>query len=731
MGNDVKLLLRPIVKRRNVNLLLLLAVVTAGPLRAQKTAASKPLPPPGPTSDLLAPVVSPGGKSASDGSILTRRDARAITQKIPAPRGQITDREGRALAQTEVAYQVGLQYKQFEDADRDFIIRWGRTRLDSLQKLIKSPVPKTDDELYDHYRHRRWLPLLVSGQMEEKEARGLESKLGSGLVLHPVYRRYYPHGDLASHIIGYSGSVGKLTTGPINFNEPMWEESEGRAGLEKLYDSQLAGEPGMKRLIFDESGNKLLEEQVSRPRPGGALVTTLNLEWQKLAEKVLRNGCRRGAFVVVDVVTGEVLVMASRPSFDLNHFIPGISDAEFKALQEDPSQPLFGRAFQSAYPPASSFKPVIALAALNNGTVTETSLIDCPAAIQVGNHVFNNWSKTPEGEIDVRRALARSCNPWFYQVGIKVGPGVFLGLARRLGFGERSGLPLIGETPGLVPSDEWMLKNERRRILDGDTANLSIGQGSLLASPLQVAQAMAGIANGGALPRLQLISQIQDTRGRVVKVTVPERKNWLGVDPKAVEVVREGMGDVVNSGYGTGSAGVLSYTLLCGKTGTAQWGPKGKSQSLAWFAGFLPKDNPRYAFAVLYEGRPGEVVSGGRMAAPMVRNFFEPIKNDIKDIIAPPQRALVVVDESAPASAGVKGEPVEGPLRALPVEELNLEDKPLRREPASRPVRAIPVEGLNLEDKPLKPLKPEPAPRPARAIPVEDNDVRDENIGEP
>jgi len=715
------------VNCRISNLVWLLAVVTAGPLPAQKVVSAK-TGPADPAADLSAPLTPPGGKSASDGSILTRRDARAITLKIPAPRGQITDRDGRPLAQTRVAYQVGLQYKQFETTDPEFIVRWGRTRLDALQKLIKSPISKTDDELSDHYRNRRWLPLLVSGQIEEKEARALETKLPSGLILHPVYRRYYPYGELACHVIGYSGSVGKLPTGPINFNEPMWEESEGRAGLEKLYDSQLTGEPGMKRLLFDENGNKLLEEQVSRPRPGGTVVTTLNLDWQKLAEKVLRNGCRRGAMVVIDVITGEVLVMASRPAFDLNHFIPGISDAEFKALQDDPSQPLFGRAFQSAYPPASSFKPIIALTALNNGVVTENSEIYCPASIQVGNHVFNNWSKTPEGSINVRRALARSCNPWFYQIGIKVGPSAFLSLARRLGYGERSGLPLVGETAGLVPSDEWMLKTEHRRILDGDTANLAIGQGALLASPLQVAQAMAGIANGGALPRLQLISQIQDTRGRVVKVNVPEQKKWLGVNAKAVEVVREGMADVVNSGYGTGGSGALSYTLLCGKTGTAQWGPKAKSQSLAWFAGFLPKDNPRYAFAVLYEGRPGEVISGGHMAAPMVRNFFEPIKDDIKDIIAPPKRALVVVNEAdatAKSAAAAKIPPdglletsaVDGPLRALPVEPLHADDEAPKAPPASKGPPA-----------PKAPPVPKAAPVP-RAQPVDD-DVRDENIGE-
>ncbi|MCF7732926.1 MAG: hypothetical protein K9N23_14655 [Akkermansiaceae bacterium] len=662
-----------------------------------------------PPAETTAAMPLPPGKSAAEGSILTRKDARAISLKIPAPRGLIVDREGYPLAQTTVAYQVALQFRQFEDADRDFVIQWARTRLASLAPLVQNLVTKTDDELFDHYRHRRWLPLLVSGEIAAKDAQLLEGKLVSGLLLHPVYRRFYPEGELAAHLVGYTGSVGKLPTGPINFNEPIFEEAEGRSGFEKLFNAELTGVPGMMRLQFDENGNKLLEEQVSRPRAGGTVVTTLNLAWQRRAEEVLRSGCRRGAFVVIDVVTGEVLVMASRPSFDLNLFVSGISDEDFKALQDDPGQPLFGRAFQSAYPPASSFKPVVALAALNNGTITGRTEIYCPAAIKIGNHVFNNWSKTPEGDIDVRRALARSCNPWFYQVGIKVGPTAFLGLARRLGFGVRSGLPLIGETAGLVPNDEWMLKNEKRRILDGDTANMSIGQGSLLASPLQVAQLMAGIANGGALPRLQLIMQVQDPHGRVIKATVPERRNWLGLDTKAVEIVREGMADVVNEGYGTGRSGSLSYTELCGKTGTAQWS-KARKQNLAWFAGFLPKDNPRYAFAVLYEGRPGETVSGGRLAAPMVRKFFEPIKDDIKDIIAPPLKALIVVDEDNPDAVRptpdgeiLAAQPVEGPLRALPVSEFD---------PDAEPEESV----------------IERAPAPPRALPVDDDEVIDETF---
>ena len=383
-------------------------------------------------------------KGPSDAAIMTRKDARAITLKIPAPRGMIVDRNGEPLAQNVVAYQIALQFRQFEKADRAFVVDWARTRLNALAETRKDLEAKTDDEIYDHYLHRRWLPLLVSGQIAEKEALALEGKLPSGVVLNPLYRRYYPEGELAAHVIGYAGSVGKLPTGPINFNEPLWEESEGRSGLEKIYNAQLIGDAGMKKLLFDENGNKLLEEQVKRPRPGGTLVTTIDLKWQRLAEKILRGGCRRGAFVVLDVVTGEVLVMASRPTFDLNSFIPGISTEAFKQLQEDPSQPLFGRAFQSAYPPASAFKPIVALVALNNGVVTENSTIYCPAAISIGRTVFKNWSRGPEGSINVKRAIARSCNTWFYQVGIDIGPTSFLSLARRLGFGEKTGLPLVG-----------------------------------------------------------------------------------------------------------------------------------------------------------------------------------------------------------------------------------------------------------------------------------------------
>lgn len=649
----------------------------------------------------IAPIEAPTPaplRSANDGSILTLRDARAITLKIPAPRGQITGRDGRPFAQTIVAYQIGLQYRQFDGADRRYIVDWARNRIKQLDSLIANPVTHSDEALYDHYQHRRWLPLYVSGQLNEKEAEDIQAKLPSGLILQPVYRRHYPQNTIASHIIGYTGRVDRLPTGPINFNEPLWEESEGRAGLEKIFERDLSGVDGQKRLLFDEHGNKLLEEQTRRPRAGGTLVTTLNYDWQALAEKVLSEGCQRGAFVVIDCITGEVLVMASRPSFDLNAFIPFISEDDYQEIENDPGRPLFGRAFQAVYPPASAFKPVVALTALDQGIITESSLIDCPAAITLGRTVMRNHSATPAGPINVRRAISSSNNVWFYKVGIQLGSNTFLDVARTLGMGERTGLPLVGEAPGLVPTNEWMLKNQRRRFMDGDAANMSIGQGVLLASPLQVAQFMAAIGNGGALPRLHLVRQIQDSHGRVTQAASPERRKSLGINPTAIQIVRDGMRDTVTSG--TGRAGSISYTTLAGKTGTAQWGPPRLNQRLAWFAGFLPHDHPRYAFAVLYEGRPGQKVSGGGMAAPMVRKFFEPLKSEISEIIAPPRRALVVVDENAGEVAEAPPAVEPTPLRALPVDPLELDDldelvdfdRPASGPP---PLRALPVEEFN------------------------------------
>lgn len=628
--------------------------------------------------------------SADDASILSRKNARTINRLIPAVRGQIVDREGNPFAQSRVAYQLALQYEQFQNEEREVVIAWGRQRVERAKTLFDKVNEPSDEQLYQHYRHRRWLPLYISAHMGAKEAKELEPKLSRGLELQSVYERYYPEGSMAAHLIGYTGSEGKMETGPINQNEPMWEVSEGRAGMEKIFDKELRGKPASERLIFDENGKELLREQKGRPRAGGTVVLTLNQRWQRQAEKVLDEHARRGAIVVIDVATGEVLVMASKPSFDLNQWTGGISQKKYDELLNDPASPLLGRAYQGVYPPASAFKPIIALAALNDGVIGENTTVNCPAFVSYGRHKLWNWSRSPYGDLAVVRALKWSNNPWFAQVGNRVGSSSFLGLARRLGYGSRTGLDLTGEESGLMPTPEWVRKRYKRQITEGDAANWSIGQGAVLATPLQVAQGMAAIANGGALLKLHLVMQVQDPYGRVVHSAQPERRNWLGLSQEALKVVREGMREVVDGG--TGSRASLSWTEVCGKTGTGQWGPPSKNQGVAWFAGFLPAEQPRLAFACLYEGRPGQKVGGSRNACPMVPAFFNKFKDEVKEMVAPAPKAVAVVldgDEVVEADEGV--------VRAIPVSPLEHEQEGFDEgeDPAPIP-RALPVDPEDL-----------------------------------
>jgi len=583
--------------------------------------------------------------SASGASLFTQKNARTMTLTIPAPRGLILDRDGRPLAQSKMSYYVALDFMALGAAvEIDEAVAWAQGKIEESNALTGGEVSLSTQKLKRYYQNRRWIPRVISQVFDEKKAKKLESKLTDGLTILPVYQRFYPQKKTAGHMVGYVQTRKRLDDGPIARGDPIFKTVEGRTGFEKVFDDELRGVPGVKKVIFDGDGNKVLEETIRRPQPGGTVVTTLDLDWQNYAERVLREGSRRGAFVVIDVRTGEIPVMASRPSYDPNEFIPYISTERFKELSEDSAAPLFARAYQAPYPPASTFKPVVALAAITNGVITANSKIDSPYRIKIGSKWFHNHSKGDLGKITLNSALARSANPYFYRLGIMTGPQSFLSAARRLGFGTKTGLPLVGETSGRTPTPEYILKTLGRPTTDGDTAILAIGQGSLAASPLQVAQGMAGIANGEALLELRLLKQIQDFHGRVIEAPTSRKRNDLSFSKKSIDAVKRGMRNVVHADYGTGKKADLGFSIMCGKTGTAQWIPA-KDQRLAWFAGFFPHDNPRYAFAAVYEGAPGQVVSGGKQAAPMVRRFFKRFQGEIAQAIKPPPKALVVVED--------------------------------------------------------------------------------------
>lgn len=644
-------------------------------------------------------------RHAEDASVKTRINARTFTRVVPAPRGLITDRNGLPMARNKVAYYFGLRFPQFvEDAEDEVILSWARRRTAQVGELLEREVKLSDRAVISHYRDRRWVPLMLPYVVESSDRARWNSQLMRGLELNAVYLRDYPAKESAAHIIGYVRSKGKLPKGPILSDEPIWEETYGEEGLENTLNDELSGRDGQWTLLVDENGERLKDELTRPAIAGNTVVTTINLDWQRHAEKVLSRHARRGAFVVVDVQTGEILVLASRPSYDINKWIPFISTNEYNDLRNDERSPMFARAFQGSYPPASTFKPVVAVTALTNDTISEWSKFNCPPFITIGSRKFRNHSSRHAGMVDVKLALAISNNPWFYQVGMKVGPTSFLSVARRMGYGVKTGVPLYNETSGVIPTQEYMIKKEGRPFTDGDTANMAIGQGYVSSSPLQVAQSMAALANGEILPQLRLIRQIQDVEGGVLEATAPQKRNSLGITPSAARIARTGMMQVVNADYGTGKNGGTNFCRVAGKTGTAQWKGSGRNkQELAWFSGFLPYDNPRFAFAILYEGAPGQSVSGGRRAAPMVGSFFNRYASEIMSIAAtkvtlPSEEEQVTEDADEEASEeGSRQRDLI--LRALPVDGRGTGGgiAPLRTGGEQR-------EGLRDSTPPLRPL---------------------------
>ncbi|MGJ8655389.1 MAG: penicillin-binding transpeptidase domain-containing protein [Akkermansiaceae bacterium] len=675
---------------------------------------------------------------ANQASNRTRKDARTMTLSIPAPRGQITDRFGYPFAQNNVVWYPAIQMKQFEDESDAYILKWTRERLAKADEVFGIEITASDEEILEHYKHRRWLPMPFKHVVNNSSREKIEAQLMDGLILHPIYQRLYPQKSSAAHIIGYVGSKSRnLEVGPINYGDPLFWEMKGRGGLEKLFNEELTGKNGKRKLQYNSQGKEVRREDIP-PEPGGTVVTTIDMEWQQRAERVLATHCKRGAFVVIDIETGEVLVLASRPSYDLNLRVPYLKQEDLDMLLNDPGKPLYARAFQGEYPPASAFKVVTGMAALENGAVTQHSTLECPAYIQLGNIKMYDWSRRHRGRMNIVQATTLSNNPFFIQAALATErrkSGEFMNLASRLGYGTRTGLPLEGESPGSILTEEYAQRRFGRGVKQGDIANASIGQGAILATPLQVAQSMAGVANGGVLPKLHLIKQLQNAKGVITMASKPTDRNKIKISAKTVGIIQEGMYKVVNAANGTGKRAALSYSVLCGKTGTAQWGPASKEQRLAWFAGFFPLDQPKYAFAVLYEGAPHEKVSGGKMAGPMVPAFFNPLEDEAVVRHQLSQKALIIPDDEVTALDAAP----KVPGKAVLVDEIEEPDGEIPKELPLEAPRALIVEDDPVEMPAVEPIDPEapldpsnpmepaePAipsePAPARAIPVEDDD---------
>jgi penicillin-binding protein 2 len=556
----------------------------------------------------------------------TQKLARTYILDIPAPRGQITDRNGVPLAQNKLSYNLAINFPTPLDFSDAQAISFTREKIDKAVKLIGRPIKISDDAILRHYRNRGILPFEIAQNLSADEYEAVkESTKESTMVVRPIYIRAYPNGKLAGQVIGYTGKTGRNLDGIIDNHETLWPETEGREGLEQTFNQMLSGKHGEYKLTFDKDGRKTSEKLVTSPVPGYNVVTTLDVRVQELAEKTLAAKAKRGALVVVDPNSGDILALASWPTYDPNIFIPTISAERFKRLQDDPDIPLLPRAFRSSYPPGSTFKVAVGIAALESGAVRPNDEYECVPAIEIGNLTFHNWKKGDRGAMNFVQALTESCDTWFYQVGIKTGAEPIIDWALNLGFGAKCGIPLRGEVEGRVPNDQYMKATHGRKLLNGDIANLSIGQGDTQVTPLQMAQAMGIIANGGTFYQTRLVQQVQSIDNEIVSAYQVREKRTLDVSTETMDQLRAGLINVVNGPGGTAHEAELDNVEVAGKTGTAQWGPKNKERTAAWFAGFVPADQPQYAFAALYEGDVGSKVHGGTVAAPMVADIFKDI----------------------------------------------------------------------------------------------------------
>ena len=592
----------------------------------------------------------------------TQNKARTFSLLIPAPRGQITDRNGQPLAQSRVSYNLAISFPTPLDWPDSKIISFARQQMALAASLINRDIRLTDSAILNHYKNRGVLPLDIATDLLPRELSAVQRSMPPNQVLRQTYVRFYPNGPLAAHIIGYTGYEAPLSARPIENNDLIFSESEGREGLEQVFDRELRGQPGLLQITFDSNGKKVSERVARQPVPGYNVITTLDLTLQQEAEKVLAKNTNRGALVAMDPNNGEILAMASYPSFNPNDFVPIVRPDVFARYSNDPADPLVPRAFRSAYPPGSTFKTFVGFAGLETGRITPKETFSCPTSFTVGDHTFRNWKKVDAGRLTFKQALTQSCNTWFYQAGLKMGPEPIIDFSKRIGLGRRTGIPLRSEASGNIPDNAYMMRVHKRTIKGGDVANLSIGQGDILISPLQMAQAMSVMANGGFLHQARLVLQVQSIDNKVVAAYPDRIREQIPVAPEVREELRRALVGVTSDGMGTAHQAAVKGIEVAGKTGTAQWGPTDRQRIAAWFAGFLPADNPKYSFAALYEGEPGVKTGGGSHAAPLIGKLFREIYKT--------SNSKKASTASAPQSSPTP-EPEAATPAAIPVDESN------------------------------------------------------------
>src|SRR5438552_3309078 len=586
------------------------------------------------------------------------RGSSEATVRIPSVRGEIKDRNGLTLVQNRASYEVDFYLPEMVKGYRE---RFGSPPLTEYRAIIsgmpkdqKEPdiikivndgiVPRLNEldlardynagKLERHFRNDTEVPFSYIKDIDfPTMAKFSEHDVGLpgvDIAIKPV--RSYVYGALAAHLLGYVGmpdDIDKEEARKFTFYQ---QDVEGKSNVEKMMDEYLRGKPGVRYLRKNAKGTIEGVLREDPPQQGANVFLTIDARIQSIAEEALRAVSRAGA-VVVDPNNGNVLAMASVPSFDPNTFIPSIKAKDWKALQKDEGDPLVNRAI-SALPPGSTFKLITALSGLRGTKNLAGAKYSCGGGVSYGDHFFQCWAAEKHythGTIGLADAIKVSCDSFFYQYGNAAGIQSIDHIGKMLGIGEESGLQLTGEQSGNMPGPEWMqIHHPQERWSQAQNANVSIGQGYTLVSPLQLAMAYVAIANGGVCyyPRMvdkvlkQDGSPVLDEHGNVAVPQTPRVRSDLRqeISPEKIELVRKGLWKVVNEDGGTGGRARLKDWVVAGKTGTAQATDRSHEENVAWFACFAPYDHPKYVVAVMVQGASGH---GGEVAGPIATRILE------------------------------------------------------------------------------------------------------------
>lgn len=555
-------------------------------------------------------------------------DNRISLVPIPPNRGIIEDRNGIVLARNFSAFTLEITPSKVEDLDQT---------IESLGELVEI-LPKDKRrfrKLLEESKSFESLPIRTRLSDEEVARFAANRYRFPGVEVKARLFRQYPLGPIASHAIGYINRINKADLEAIEEKEQgsnyKGSEHIGKTGLEKSYEFHLHGETGYEKIETDAGGRAVRSLSRTAPVPGNKLTLTLDIKLQEMAEKAF--GERRGALVAIEPSTGGLLALVSTPTFDPNLFVDGIRSEDWDQLNNSPDRPMVNRALNGAYPPGSTFKPFMALAALESGKRTPAQAIADPGFFTFGGHTFRDDKKGGHGMVDMYKSIVQSCDTYYYALANDMGIDAIARFMGPLGLGSRTGIDIEGESEGVLPSPEWKKRRfkrpEQQKWFAGETVSIGIGQGYNAYTPIQLAQAMSAVANDGVLFRPHLVKFITDSRSGEKTMIEPEPLRKLPWKQQNIDTIKKAMIGVNKEGTGARAFAGAEY-VSGGKTGTAQvFSLKGadyKAHKLkqelrdhALFIAFAPAEQPKIALAVLVENGG----FGAQSAAPIARMVMD------------------------------------------------------------------------------------------------------------